>query len=166
MHTYPHKIENGKGEVLTFFGVVRDRDGDRMEVELLAPPDVGTPMHLHHLQEEAMTVVAGRLGLQFAGEQPRYAGPGETIIRSGVLGTAGGTLVRRTPSRPLPARGRSSTARYLRALARRECLDPPDAARWRSPARPLRLRTSAAHPRPCRKTRAATPGRSRTPAGR
>ena len=27
-----------------------------------------------------MTVVAGRLGLQFAGEQPRYAGPGETII--------------------------------------------------------------------------------------
>jgi len=25
-----------------------------------------------------MTVVAGRLGLQFAGEQPRYAGPGET----------------------------------------------------------------------------------------
>ena len=62
MHTYPHKIENGKGEVLTFFGVVRDRDGDRMEVEFLAPPDVGTPMHLHHLQEEAMTVVAGRLG--------------------------------------------------------------------------------------------------------
>jgi hypothetical protein len=27
-----------------------------------------------------MTVVAGRLGLQFAGEQPRYAGPGETVI--------------------------------------------------------------------------------------
>ena len=25
-------------------------------------------------------VVAGRLGLQFAGEQPRYAGPGETIV--------------------------------------------------------------------------------------
>ena len=27
-----------------------------------------------------MTVVAGKLGLQFAGEQPRYAGPGETVI--------------------------------------------------------------------------------------
>jgi hypothetical protein len=51
-----------------------------MEVELLAPPGVGAPMHLHHLQEEGMTVVAGRLGLQFAGEQPRYAGPGETIV--------------------------------------------------------------------------------------
>jgi quercetin dioxygenase-like cupin family protein len=80
MYTYPHKIENGEGQVLTFFGVVRDRDGDRLEGEFLAPPDVGAPMHLHHLQEEAMTVVAGRLGLQFAGEQPRYAGPGETII--------------------------------------------------------------------------------------
>jgi molybdopterin synthase catalytic subunit len=28
MYTYPHKIENSEGEVLTFFGVVRDRDGD------------------------------------------------------------------------------------------------------------------------------------------
>ena len=80
MHTYPHKIENGEGEVLTFLGVVRDRDGDRTEIELLAPPDVGAPMHRHHLQEEAMTVVAGKLGLQCDGEQPRYAEPGETVI--------------------------------------------------------------------------------------
>ncbi len=64
MHTYPHKIENGEGEVLTFFGVVFDPDGDRMEVELLAPPGVGTPMHLHHLQEEAMT--SWRAGLGFS----------------------------------------------------------------------------------------------------
>ena len=38
MHTYPHKIENGEGEVITFLGVVRDRDGDRMEVELTPFP--------------------------------------------------------------------------------------------------------------------------------
>src|SRR4249919_245021 len=75
MHTYPHTIENGEGQELTSFGVVRHREGDRMEAEFLAPPDVGTPMHLHHLQEEVMTVVAGTLGLQFAGEQPRYVGP-------------------------------------------------------------------------------------------
>ena len=65
MHTYPHTIENGEGEVLTFLGVVRDREGDRIEIELLASPDVGAPMHLHQLQEEGMTVVAGKLGLQF-----------------------------------------------------------------------------------------------------
>ena len=36
-----------------------------------------------------MTVVAGRLGLQFAGEQPRYAGPGETIILKRGVGHRG-----------------------------------------------------------------------------
>jgi hypothetical protein len=46
-------------EVLTFFGVVRDRDGDRLEGEFRTPPDLGSPMHLHHLQDESMTVVAG-----------------------------------------------------------------------------------------------------------
>ena len=80
MHTYPHKIENGSGEVLTFLGVVRDQDGDRIEAELQAQPGAGPPMHVHHLQEEAMTVVAGKLGFQTVGEQPRYAGPGETMI--------------------------------------------------------------------------------------
>ena len=42
MHPYPHKIESGEGEVITFLGVVRDQDGDRMEVELLAPPNSST----------------------------------------------------------------------------------------------------------------------------
>src|SRR5258706_11721653 len=78
MHTYPHKIENGEGEELTFLGIVRDRDGDRLGVEVLAPPNVGAPMHLHHLQEEAMTVVAGKLWRPFAGEQPRHAQAGGT----------------------------------------------------------------------------------------
>jgi quercetin dioxygenase-like cupin family protein len=80
MQTYPHKIENGSGEVLTFLGVVRDQGGDRIEAEVRAQPGAGPPMHVHHLQEEAMTVVAGKLGFQTVGEQPRYAGPGETMI--------------------------------------------------------------------------------------
>ena len=100
MHTYPNKIENGEGEVITFLGVVRDRDGDRMEIEVLVPPNVGAPMHLHHLQEEAMTVLAGKLGLQFAGEQPRYAESGETIILKRGVGhrwwNAGTTALRCT----------------------------------------------------------------------
>jgi uncharacterized cupin superfamily protein len=114
----PHKIENGEGEVLSFLGVVRDRNGDRMELELLAPPDVGAPMHLHHLQEEAMTVVAGKLGLQFDGEQPRYAGPGETVILKQGVGhrwwNAGTTELRCTgwPNR----RTTSSTSSRLSSI--------------------------------------------------
>lgn len=80
MHTYPHKIENGEGEVITFLGVVRGRDGNRLEIEVFAPPNVGAPMHLHHLQDESITVVAGKIGLQFDGEPPRYAEAGETIL--------------------------------------------------------------------------------------
>jgi len=74
MHTYPHKIENDEGEVITFLGVVRDRDGDRLDVEVLAPPDVGTPMHLHHLQEEAITL--WRAGLGFSLPVSHRATPG------------------------------------------------------------------------------------------
>ena len=77
---YPHKIENGSGEELTFLGIVRDQDGDGIEADMRAQPGAGPPMHVHHLQSEAMTVVTGKLGFQTVGEQPRYAGPGETMI--------------------------------------------------------------------------------------
>ena len=80
MHTYPHTIENGSGEEITFLGIVRDQNGDRLEAEARAQPGAGPPMHVHHLQEEAMTVVSGTLGFQIVGEPPRYAGPGETMI--------------------------------------------------------------------------------------
>jgi len=71
VYTYPHMIENGAGEELTFLGVVRHPDGDRLEAESRATPGAGPPMHVHHLQEEAMCVVSGRLGTQVVGEQPR-----------------------------------------------------------------------------------------------
>jgi quercetin dioxygenase-like cupin family protein len=80
MEKYPYTIENGSGEALTFLGVVRDRNGDRLEAEARAEPGAGPPMHVHRLQEEAMTVVSGKLGFQIAGEPPRYAGPGESAI--------------------------------------------------------------------------------------
>jgi quercetin dioxygenase-like cupin family protein len=80
MHTYPYTIENGSGETLTFLGVVHDQSGDRVEADARAKPGAGPPMHVHYLQQEAMTVVAGKLGFQIAGEQPRYAAPGETVI--------------------------------------------------------------------------------------
>ena len=80
MKTYPYTIENGSGEVLTFLGRVRGQDGERVEAEARAQPGAGPPMHVHHLQEEAMTVVSGKLGFQMVGGPPQYAGPGETKI--------------------------------------------------------------------------------------
>ena len=49
-YTYPHTIENGAGEQITFVRCVRDSAGDRLEVENLAKPDSGPPMHVHNYQ--------------------------------------------------------------------------------------------------------------------
>ena len=79
-HTYPHTIENGAGERITFVRRVRDSSGDRLEVENLVKPGSGPPMHVHYYQEEALTVRQGRIGYQRVGEPPRYASPGETVV--------------------------------------------------------------------------------------
>ena len=80
MPTYPRTIENGSGEILTFLGIVRNQTGDRLEAEAHAQPAAGPPMHVHHLQEEGMTVVTGKLGYQIVGGPERDAGPGETAV--------------------------------------------------------------------------------------
>ena len=79
-HTYPHTIENGAGERISFVRRVQDPPGDRLEVENLVKPGSGPPMHVHYRQEEALTVRQGRIGYQRGGEPPRFAGPGETVV--------------------------------------------------------------------------------------
>ena len=37
-------------------------------------------MHVHHFQEEALTVVEGRIGYQKKGKPEQFAGPGETVM--------------------------------------------------------------------------------------
>lgn len=78
-YTYPHTIENGAGERLTFLRRVPGATGDRLEVENVVTPGAGPVMHVHHYQEEALTVRQGRLGYQRPGEPARFAGPGETV---------------------------------------------------------------------------------------
>lgn len=73
---YPRTIDNGAGERLTFVRV----EGDRLEAENVAAPGSGPPMHVHHAQEEAMTVVQGRMGYQRLGEPEQFAGVGETVV--------------------------------------------------------------------------------------
>jgi uncharacterized cupin superfamily protein len=77
--TYPRTIESGTGERITFLRKVPGAAGDRLELENLVAPGAGPPMHIHHYQEEALTVVHGRMGYQRAGEEARFAGPGETV---------------------------------------------------------------------------------------
>jgi hypothetical protein len=60
MSTYPHSIENGAGERITFLRRVQDAAGERLEAENLVKPGSGPPMHVHVLQEEAFE---GRVGL-------------------------------------------------------------------------------------------------------
>ena len=78
-YTYPHTIENGAGERITFLRRTQGSSGDRLEVENVVKPGGGPPMHVHHLQEEALTVQEGRIGYQSQGGQPQFAGPGETV---------------------------------------------------------------------------------------
>jgi quercetin dioxygenase-like cupin family protein len=79
MFTYPHTIDNGQGERLTFLRRVSTPQGETLEVENCVQPGGGPPMHVHYLQEEGVMVVQGRLAYQRPGEEPRYAGPGESV---------------------------------------------------------------------------------------
>ena len=80
MDSYPHTIENGAGERITFLRRVPGPAGDRLEVENVVKPGAGPPMHVHHYQEEALTVLQGRIGYQRLGEPEQFAAVGETVV--------------------------------------------------------------------------------------
>jgi mannose-6-phosphate isomerase-like protein (cupin superfamily) len=79
MPAYPYTIESGGGERITFLRRVKTPTGERLEVENCVQPGSGPPMHVHHHQAESITVREGRIGWQRPGEEPAYAGPGETL---------------------------------------------------------------------------------------
>jgi quercetin dioxygenase-like cupin family protein len=78
--THPHTIDSGGGERLTFVRHLQDSTRDRLEVENVVAPGSGPPMHVHHHQEEALTVEQGRVGYQRLGEEAQFAGPGDTVV--------------------------------------------------------------------------------------
>jgi len=78
-YSYPHTIDNGSGERLIFLRRVSSAHGERLEVENVVQPGAGPPMHVHHLQEEALTVQQGRIGYQRPGQPAQYGGPGDTV---------------------------------------------------------------------------------------
>jgi mannose-6-phosphate isomerase-like protein (cupin superfamily) len=71
----PLTIENGLGEKLTFLKI----EGSRLIVENEVSPGMGPPMHIHHLQDEGLTVISGKMGWQIQGQPAKFAGPGESV---------------------------------------------------------------------------------------
>jgi hypothetical protein len=59
MNDYPRTIDNGAGEKLTFVGIRSDVQGEYLEATNSVSPGSGPPMHVHHLQEESLTVERG-----------------------------------------------------------------------------------------------------------
>ncbi len=76
---YPHTIDNGAGERLTFLGTRSDEEGEYLEVSNSVAPGNGPPMHAHHLQMEQLTVERGTMGWQRLGEEEHLATTGEAI---------------------------------------------------------------------------------------
>ena len=77
-YDYPHTIENGAGERLTFLGIVKDPQGDYLEVENFVTPGSGPPMHVHFLQDEHLIVVKGKMATLIQGGQPQYLSEGQS----------------------------------------------------------------------------------------
>ena len=78
-YSYPHVIENGAGERITFLRVVPGPAGDRLEVENIVTPGSGPPMHVHYFQDEAVTVRRGRIGYKRPDGPDQFGGPGDTV---------------------------------------------------------------------------------------
>lgn len=78
--TYPHTIENGHGEILTFERRVMTPKGEQVEGwNRVTRPGAGPPFHTHFHEEESFTVREGRLGYQLLGGPEQFAEVGETV---------------------------------------------------------------------------------------
>ena len=76
---YPHTIESGTGETLTYVRFVHDDQGGYLEVENVVAPKSGPPMHVHWKQAESLTIVEGKIGVEVLGKPEQFFGPGETV---------------------------------------------------------------------------------------
>ena len=80
MKNYPIVIESGTGEQLTFLRRYVENDVEYMEAINMVNPGSGPPMHVHHLQDESLTVIEGLLAGQIQGGEVKYYHPGETVF--------------------------------------------------------------------------------------
>lgn len=80
MYSFPHTIETHHGEKLIFKGIELEDGEEKVIVENFIQPGAGPAMHVHFKQDEALTVVKGKMGYQILGEEPRYLNAGESVL--------------------------------------------------------------------------------------
>jgi quercetin dioxygenase-like cupin family protein len=76
---YPRTIDNAAGERLTFLGLRSDEQGEYLAITNTVSPGAGPPMHVHYIQDEALTVERGTMGWQRLGEAEHLARSGESV---------------------------------------------------------------------------------------
>ena len=80
MHiTLPYTII-GNGEKLVFTKITVKDGIEYLEGDNEVQPNAGPPMHVHHKQDECLTVTSGIMGYQLHGGEKKYAGPGESVL--------------------------------------------------------------------------------------
>ena len=78
--SYPRTIEDGGGSSMTFLGVSTDANGvEQLSVLSRVAPGHGPPAHVHHQQDEEVTVREGRIGWVVGGGPEQFGGPGDTV---------------------------------------------------------------------------------------
>jgi len=76
----PLEISNGPGDVMAFHQYYTDEQGrEAVAVETQTPPKAGPPMHVHYLQDESLTIIAGTMGIKEPGKPERFITAGETV---------------------------------------------------------------------------------------
>lgn len=76
--TLPYTIESGLGEKMIFKEIIKEPDGDKVIIEGTCTPKAGPALHVHFKQDEALTVVQGKMGCQILGQEPVYYSVGQT----------------------------------------------------------------------------------------
>lgn len=79
-YNYPHTIDNGAGEQLTFIRLAIDENGEFLEVENLIQPNSGPPMHVHFKQAEGLTIIKGKMGAQILEGKEIFYVEGELVV--------------------------------------------------------------------------------------
>jgi len=74
----PHTIKNHLGEELIFHRMEMEDGEEKLIIENYVAPHSRPIMHIHYMQDEALTVLHGKMAYQVDGNEIKYIGVGET----------------------------------------------------------------------------------------